>query len=162
LLIGNVSGGHSVFRNFASQVVFLIVTMRKPFMIVVATAVLGAVCWTSGEPQRSAGTNNVSKPASTSPPRQPGQPGVPSKKITLVGITILSGKKTALLKTEAANKSAKPEIQNLALSEHQRFGEVEVLQIDEKRGSVLLSISGVEQLLTFERDLPGEKNTGQY
>jgi len=118
--------------------------MRNAFLIVAATAVVAVCCSTSGEPPQIAGRNNTSEPVSA-PLR------VPSKKITLLGITTLSGKKRALLKTEALNKSR--ETQHLILSEHQKVGEVEILEIDEVSGSVRVNVSGVVKLLTFERDL---------
>ena len=130
--------------------------MKQLILIVAATAFLTAACWASAEPQHSAVTNNATL-------QRPAKPGLLSRKTTLVGITTLSDKKTAFLKTEAADKSAKPaQIQRLALSEHQRSGDIEVLEIDETSGSVRVRIAGVEKLLKLESDLPAGTHVDRH
>jgi hypothetical protein len=84
------------------------------------------------------------------PPRpednQPPPP--PPSKITLTGITTLLGNKRALLSVAVPGKQP----DNLMLTEGQRDNEIEVLQIDEKAGSVKVLNHGVEQTLDFKTD----------
>ena len=85
-------------------------------------------------------------PAATNPPA-----ALP--KITLTGITTILGNKRALMKVAPNGmKPGDPKEQSLILTEGQREGEIEVLQIDENRGSVKVNNSGTEMLLTFEKD----------
>ncbi len=88
----------------------------------------------------------------TNPP-----PAVP--KLLLTGITTVLGNKRAFLKELALTPpGAKPDQSKdlyLMLTEGQREGNVEVLQIDERAGSVKVNNSGNITTLTFEKD--GEK-----
>ena len=78
----------------------------------------------------------------------------PLPKITLTGITTILDNKRALMKV--APLGLKPGETNkelsLILTEGQREGDVEVLQIDEKTGSVKVNNSGTVMVLTFEKD----------
>jgi hypothetical protein len=78
----------------------------------------------------------------------------PLPKITLTGITTILENKRALLKVAPAG--LKPGETNkeisLILTEGQRDAEIEVLQIDEKSGSVKVNNSGTIMVLTFEKD----------
>jgi len=84
----------------------------------------------------------------------PTNPPAPLRKITLTGITTILGNKRALMMLAPAN--LKPgeanKEQSLILTEGQREADVEVLQIDEKRGSVKVDHSGTIMVLTFEKD----------
>ena len=75
-------------------------------------------------------------------------------KIVLTGITTILGNKRALMKTQPA--AGKPGQQarelSLILTEGQREGDIEVLQIDENAGSVKVNNSGMVMTLTFEKD----------
>jgi hypothetical protein len=75
----------------------------------------------------------------------PAEPAVPPPKITLTGITTLLGNKRALLSVQVPNKP----LETYILTEGQRDGEIEILQIDEKAGTVKVSNHGVEQILDF-------------
>ena len=75
----------------------------------------------------------------------PTPPVAPPPKLTLTGITTLLGNKRALLTMQVPNKPA----ENFILTEGQRDGEIEVLQIDEKAGSVKVLNHGIEQTLDF-------------
>jgi hypothetical protein len=78
----------------------------------------------------------------------------PLPKITLTGITTILGNKRALMKVAPAGSKpgeAKKE-ESMILTEGQREGEIEVLQIDEKEGSVKVNNTGTVMLLTFEKD----------
>jgi hypothetical protein len=84
------------------------------------------------------------------------QPPPQIPKLILTGITTVLGNKRALLKADAAGQPGKPadpaKEQSFILTEGQRDGYVEVLQIDEKAGSVKVNNSGVLMTLTFEKD----------
>jgi len=76
-------------------------------------------------------------------------------KITLTGITTILGNKRVLMKT--APPPAKPgegpkTEQSYILTEGQREGDIEVIAIDEKTGSVKVNNGGTVQTLTFEKD----------
>ena len=90
------------------------------------------------------------------PPSQPQQEptAAPLPKITLTGITTILDSKRALMKVAAANaKQPDPTKElSLILTEGQREGEIEVLQIDERAGSVKVRNSGQVMVLTFEKD----------
>lgn len=89
------------------------------------------------------------------PAQSPQQPtAAPLPKITLTGITTILENKRALMKVAAANaKQPDPSKElSLILTEGQREGEIEVLQIDEKAGSVKVRNSGQVMVLTFEKD----------
>jgi hypothetical protein len=78
----------------------------------------------------------------------------PLPKLILTGITTILGNKLVLMKalppTNAPGPAAKEE--SLILTEGQRQGNVEVLSIDEKAGSVRVNNSGTVVTLTFEKD----------
>jgi hypothetical protein len=89
-------------------------------------------------------------PAQAQPPNTP----VPLPKITLTGITTILESKRALMKVAPSGSkpgAAAAEL-SLILTEGQREGDIEVLQIDEKAGSVKVNNSGTVMLLTFEKD----------
>ena len=90
------------------------------------------------------------------PPSQaPQEPtAAPLPKITLTGITTILESKRALMKVAAANaKQPDPTKElSLILTEGQREGDIEVLQIDERAGSVKVRNSGQVMVLTFEKD----------
>lgn len=90
------------------------------------------------------------------PPAQPNAaaPQAPLPKITLTGITTILGNKRALMKVAPSHvKPGEPaKEESLILTEGQREGEVEVLQIDEHAGSVKVNNSGTVMTLTFEKD----------
>ena len=77
-------------------------------------------------------------------------------KITLTGITTVVGKRV-LMKSPAPpgkpGEPAKPEISYI-LSEGQRQGDVEVLEINEKTGDVKISNAGTLVTLNIEKDGP--------
>ena len=96
------------------------------------------------------------------PPPPPVDPNLeaaaknPPPKITLTGITTILGNKRALMKTPpaAVKPGEQPREQSYILSEGQRDGDMEVVQIDEKTGSVKLVYAGTPITLTFEKDGP--------
>ena len=82
----------------------------------------------------------------------PPPPSIP--KLILTGITTILGNKRALMKAVPTagvpGQAAKEE--SLILTEGQRQGTVEVLNIDEQAGSVRVNNSGSIMTLTFEKD----------
>lgn len=89
------------------------------------------------------------------PPVDPAEAVKPTAlKITLTGITTIFGDKRVLMKaapTAGKPNEAKTE-QSYILSQGQREGDLEVLEIDEKAGSVKVNNAGTIQTLTFEKD----------
>jgi hypothetical protein len=75
-------------------------------------------------------------------------PPAPPLKITLTGITTILGNKRALMSVAIPNKQPESYI----LTEGQRQGEIEVLQINEKAGTVKVKNHGIEQTLDFKTD----------
>jgi len=75
-------------------------------------------------------------------------------KIVLTGITTILDDKRALMKTlpPAQKPGDQSKELSLILTEGQREGEIEVLQIDEKTGSVKVNNSGTVMTLTLEKD----------
>ena len=86
-------------------------------------------------------------------------PPAPQPKVKLLGITTVLPHKRVILRVQfplASGAGARE--QTLILEEHQRAGQVEVLEIDEMAGTVRLSISGTASVLGFESEhenLPG-------
>jgi len=99
------------------------------------------------------------KPPPAIEPTQPLPPLIP--KLILTGITTILGNKLVLLKAvptgNAPGQAMKEE--SLMLTEGQRQGSVEVLNIDEKTGSVRVNNSGSIMTLTFEKDGAKLSNT---
>ena len=108
----------------------------------------------SGNPYRQIAERNVFglRPPS---PRHVELPPAPLPKVVLTGITTILGKKRALLKIQFPAKPAKPPKQvSCILTEGQRDGPVEVLEINEKTSQVKVANSGTISLITFEKATP--------
>src|SRR5438105_3563568 len=74
-------------------------------------------------------------------------------KITLTGITDILGKKQALMNVAMPAKPPEPaKQQSFIIASGQRDGDLEVLDIDVKLGSVKINNFGTEMLLTMEKD----------
>lgn len=77
----------------------------------------------------------------------------PPMNLNLTGITTMLGYKLAMLRTHPPPKPGTPPTdQTLTLTEGQREGDIEVLQIDEKAGRVKVNNGGTIMTLTFEKD----------
>jgi hypothetical protein len=117
----------------------------------------GAVTSESAEnPYQSIVDRNV---FSLKPPPAPADPAEANKpqvlKITLTGITTILGNKRVLMKTappQAKPGEAPKTEQSYILTEGQREGDIEVIEINDKLGSVKVSNGGTVQTLTFEKD----------
>ena len=88
------------------------------------------------------------------PPPDPEANKPPPPKITLTGITTIIGKKALMEAPAPPGKPGEPPKtkQCYTLAEGQREGDIEVLQIDEKTGSVKVKNGGQELTLTFDKD----------
>src|SRR5262249_42736719 len=75
-------------------------------------------------------------------------------KITLTGITTIVGKRVLMKTAPPQGKpgEAPKTEQSYILSEGQREGDIEVIEINEKLGSVKVNNAGTVQTLTFEKD----------
>lgn len=98
--------------------------------------------------------------------KPPAQPRIevkapPLPKLILTGITTILGDKRALMKAEPPGAKAGDHSKELSLilTEGQREGDIEVLQIDENAGSVKVNNSGTVMTLTFDKDGPKPPNT---
>jgi hypothetical protein len=121
-----------------------------------------AVLWVSGiavygdvpgQPYQRIVERNVFglNPKPPTPEINPPPPASP--KVFLTGITTILGKKCALLKTTPPTKPGEPaKEQSLTLVEGQREGEMEVLEINEKAGTVKVSNYGTITTLDFDKD----------
>ncbi len=111
---------------------------------------------TSDNPYQSIVDRNVFSLKPPAPPADPTEVNKPTVvKITLTGITTILGNKRVLMKT--APPPGKPgegpkSEQSYILTEGQREGDIEVIEIDEKGGSVKVNNGGTLQTLTFEKD----------
>jgi hypothetical protein len=109
----------------------------------------------SGNPYQSIIDRNVFSLKPAPPPGDSAEANKPQAvKITLTGITTILGNKRVLMKTApppGKPGEAKTE-QSYILTEGQREGEIEVIEIDEKAGSVKVKNAGAVQTLTFEKD----------
>lgn len=119
---------------------------------------LGTTTWGATEnadlPYQDIVTRNVFALKPPPPPPNPEDNKPPPSKITLTGIWTINGK-LALLKTAAPppkpGEQAKGErFYNLHIGE--RDGDIEVVDIDEKSGSVTVLNQGVQEILTFEKN----------
>jgi hypothetical protein len=111
---------------------------------------------TAENPYQSIVDRNVFSLKPPPPPADPSEANKPQAlKITLTGITTILGNKRVLMKTAPPpgkpGEAPKTE-QSYILTEGQREGEIEVISIDEKAGSVKVSNAGTVQTLTFEKD----------
>src|SRR5436190_7649458 len=89
------------------------------------------------KPARSI-TENISPPVKDPPP------------ITLTGITTILKTKRALLNVQSPGKP----IQSFILAEGQREGDIEVVEIDAKAGSIKVNYAGTTVPLNFEKNGP--------
>lgn len=98
------------------------------------------------------------KPAPPPPP-PPGPPEAPPQKIVLTGIVNAFNKKQVFFKTPMSAKPGEaPKETSFMLSEGERAGEIEVLEINEKAGTIRVKNHNLEQSLSLKND--GMKPTG--
>jgi hypothetical protein len=132
----------------------LLVFRRTTFafiMVAFALSSLGNTDASSGSanPYRCISERNLFGLRST-PPVHFESPTEPLPKVTLTGITTVLKGKRALLKVQFPPKPLVPtKEQSYLLTEGQRDGPIEVLEINEKTPSVKLNNSGTVMIVTF-------------
>ena len=136
------------------------VTMRKAGKVLTCMASGLLLCSEAGAltttPYQAITDRNVFDVHPLPPPAaNPEKTETPPIKIILTGITTILGNKRALLKTPAPagkpGEAAKGE-QSYILTEGQREGQIEVVQIDEKAGTVKVDVNGTIMVLNFDKD----------
>jgi hypothetical protein len=89
-------------------------------------------------------------PTPTTPPEVVAPP---APKITLTGVTTILGKKMVLFKVQSPARPPEPaKEQSFILSEGQREGQIEVLEIDEHASAIKFNNYGTVMTLTMEKD----------
>jgi hypothetical protein len=109
---------------------------------------------TAGNPYQAITERNIFGLKPPTPPVSPEDNNrVPASKIKLTGITTILGRKQALLLVTVPPRPPQPAREDsYILTEGQRDGEIEVLNIDETAGSVKVKNHGVVQTLDFVND----------
>jgi hypothetical protein len=111
------------------------------------------VAATPGRPYEAIVDRNIFGLRPPTPPPAPPENKPPPGNITLTGITTILGNKRALLHVSTParpGEAAKEE--NFMLTEGQRDGNIEVLEIDERAGSVKVNNAGQVTTLSFEKN----------
>ena len=95
------------------------------------------------------------------PPVDPKSLEPPPPKITLTGITTILGNKRALMKAPVPAKPPEPaRDQSYILTEGQRDGDIEVLEINEKAATVKVNNHGTIQTLAFDTNSIAKQTSG--
>ena len=121
--------------------------------VVLCTSGNAATSDAPGNPYQGIVDRNVFGLKSPPPPPDPEANKPPPPKVFLTGITTILGNKRALLKTTPPAKPGEPaKEQSFTLGEGQRDGEIEVLEIDEKAGTVKVNDYGTITTLDFDKN----------
>lgn len=119
------------------------------------TAANAATSDSSGSPYQGVVERNVFGLKPPPPPPDPEATKPPPPKIFLQGITTFGGTKRALLKAQMPAKPGEPpkaEQSSFILAEGQREGDIEVLEIDAKEGTVKVNDFGTITTLDFKHN----------
>ena len=129
----------------------LICTLAGVALCATANAVTSE---SSGSPYQGIVERNVFGLKAPPPPPDPEATKPPPPKITLQGITTFGGIKRALLKAPMPPKAGEPPKgeQSFIIAEGQRDGDIEVLEIDAKAGTVKVNNFGSIATLDFEHN----------
>jgi hypothetical protein len=107
----------------------------------------------AGNPYEGIVTRNVFglKPMPVAAAPEPPKPQAP--KVTLTGITTMLGRKRALFKAQLPAKPPDPaREQSYILAEGERDGDMEVVEIDDKAGSIKVKYLGDSMTVAFSKD----------
>ncbi len=129
--------------------------------LVLSTSARGATADLQGTPYGGIPVRNAFALKPVPPPQPPPPPAPPPvPKITLQGITSILGRWQVLFKAQLPPKPGEPPKAetSFVMNEGERDGEIEVLQIDGKAGSVTFKNYGVVQTMTLKDD--GAKLSG--
>lgn len=134
----------------------LLVCMMGGLAVCTAASAITPDAETSANPYQSIIDRNVFSLKPPPPPVDPADAAKPTAvKITLTGMTTIFGKARVLMKTAPPpgkpNEGPKSE-HSYILTEGERDGDIEVIAIDDKAGSVKVNNAGTIQTLTFEKD----------
>jgi hypothetical protein len=106
-----------------------------------------------GNPYQGIVDRNVFGLKPPPPPPDPESTKPPPPKVFLTGITTILGNRRALLKMTPPAKPGEPaKEQSFTLGEGQREGDIEVLEINEKAGTVKVNDYGTITTLDFDKD----------
>ena len=129
----------------------------RPLLLVALALSLSArtlLAATSGSPYQGIVSRNVFGLVPV-PTQVKAVPPAPLPKVQPVGITTMLGDKRALLKVSVPAMPPEPAKElSCILTVGQREGPIEVLEIDERAGSVTVNNSGTVQVLTLQQDSP--------
>jgi hypothetical protein len=123
--------------------------------VTLCAATNAATSDSSGSPYQGVVERNVFGLKPPPPPPDPEANKPPPPKIFLQGITTFGGIKRALLKAQMPAKPGeppKPDQSSFILAEGQRDGDIEVLEIDAKEGTVKVNDFGTITTLDFEHN----------
>jgi hypothetical protein len=121
--------------------------------LVMVTGIQAVAADSAGNPYQGIVDRNVFGLKPPPPPPDVTPPKPPAVKITLTGITTILGNKRALMKAPVSGaKPGAPTEQSYILAEGQRDGDIEVLQIDEKKGEVKINNAGAVVTLDWENN----------
>jgi hypothetical protein len=126
--------------------------------LILSGIALSASLWTlnadvAGSPYQGIVERNVFNLRPPPTPADNTPPPVPPPRITLTGITTILGNKRALMKALEPPKPPEPAREvSYILAEGQRDGDIEVIAIDERAGSVKVNNHGTIQELSFDKD----------
>ena len=115
-----------------------------------STGARAATAESRDHPYRNIPATNVFRLKSPARPERPGP--LPPPKITLQGIATVLPRPHALFKVMMPAKTSEPAKEtSCVLSEGEREGEIQVLEINERDGTVKFLNHGVEQTLALPR-----------
>ncbi len=97
-------------------------------------------------------TANVFHLRPPTPPPAPVKPTPPLPRVQLVGITTFNGKRALLHIFPAPGGNSHVKEESCVLLEGERFGDLEVLKIDARKGCVELACDGTPISVTFDKE----------
>jgi hypothetical protein len=136
---------------------------KKALISTVGIVFTCATAWaiTADNPYQGIVDRNVFGLRAPPPPPDPNEVNKPQPpKITPTGLTTILGNKRVLFKVQQPARPPEPaKEQSFIMTEGQREGQIEVLEIDEKAGSIKFNNYGTVVTLTLEKDGPKQSNT---